>query len=126
MKSRTAIIVATALLMLSTAVPAASNDNDAKYNDSIWLPMNARLHNWRAVSQDEILIWSSPARPYLVRIWRPHRNIRTANAIGVTTTAGRLTTFDSIFVYGQYLPILSIERIDREVAKNMRYKKSKS
>lgn len=116
---KTFLVLAT-LIAMPFAAFATSTDGITG-NDSIWLGGSVRSTNWRAVGRDELIIWSSPKKPYLVKIWRPFRSLKFVNAIGYRTTTNRLTKFDSIYVDGQRLPIKSIVALDPGMAQDMRY-----
>ena len=118
MRNLTISIVAAALVGLSAPVTASTSD-EVRANQSIW--MAGGFSNWRAVSRDELILWATPSRPYLIKIWRPFTSLRFVNTIGVTSTAGRVTKFDKVIVDGQRLPIKSIEALDRETAKDLRW-----
>ncbi len=118
MRNLTLFIVAVALVGLSAPMTASTNE-EIKANQSIW--MRGGFSNWRAVSRDELILWATPSRPYLIKIWRPFTSLRFANTIGVTSSAGRVTKFDNIIVDGQRLPIKSITVLDRETAKELRW-----
>ena len=115
-----------AILAVSTpalAIDASDSASEPKNmrNESIWLGSHGNFASWRPVARDEVILWASPARPYLVKIWRPFTSLKFAHSIRVTTTAGRVTKFDTVIVDGQRLPIKSIIALDRETAKGMRY-----
>ncbi len=112
--------VTATLLAFSVPAPAATT-TEVTANQSIWLGSRGNFNSWRAVSRDELILWASPSRPYLIKIWRPVTSLRFVNAIGVTTTVGRVTKFDKVIVDGQRLPIKSIVALDRETAKNLRW-----
>ena len=116
MKKWTLTIVSAVLLALS--VPATAT-TEARAHQSIWL--GGGYSSWRAISRDELILWAGPSRPYLIKIWRPFRSLRFVNAIGITSTAGRVTKFEKVIVDGQRLPIKSITPLDRETAKNMHW-----
>ena len=118
MRNLTISIVAAALVGLSAPVTASTSD-EVRANQSIW--MAGGFSNWRAVSRDELILWATPSRPYLIKIWRPVTSLRFVNTIGVTSTAGRVTKFDKVIVDGQRLPIKSIKALDRETAKDLRW-----
>ena len=120
------ILIALAITVSVSGPALASGESESKKSDSIFIGSFGQLHSWRAVSRDEIIVWASPSRPYLIKTWRPTSSLRFANAIGVTSTVGRVTTFDKIIVDGQRLPIKSITAIDREAAKSMRWTKKQS
>ncbi len=110
-----------ALIALSSGLP---NAQASRLDDSIWVGSYGGISSWQPVARDELILWASPSRPYLVKIWPSHRSLRFAHTLGVTNTAGRITDFDQIIVDGRRIPIKSIHRIDRQQAKSMRYRKS--
>ena len=122
--------------LLSIAVVAASvafaapsyaaQTNSSVRNDSIWIGSFGRLHSWRAISRDEIVVWASPSRPYLITLSQRNPNLRFAHAIGVTSHTGRITKFESVIADGWRTPIESIVALDRETAKSLRWKKTPS
>lgn len=119
------LAIATALLACTFPTYAASQSGpDINTNQSIWLGYGGGLHNWRAISRDELIIWASPSKPYLVRIRRPFRSLRFVHTIGVSSTTGRITRFDNVIVAGQRLPIMSIVALDRETAKSLKWSSS--
>ena len=118
MRNLTLFIAAVALVGLSAPVNASTNE-EVKANQSIW--MGSGFSNWRAVSRDELILWATPSRPYLIKIWRPFTSLRFVNTIGVTSSAGRVTKFDKVIVDGQRLSIKSITALDRETAKDLRW-----
>jgi len=122
MKKCTLAFVFAALMALSVPTMATSNsDSEIRTNQSIWIGSAGRFNNWRAVSRDELILWASPSKPYLVKIWRPFTSLRFVHTIGVSTTAGRVSKFDYVIVDGQRYPIKSIVALDRETAKEMRW-----
>jgi len=124
MNRKTMIALLAALFAVSTpAIAVSSSKAEMKSSDSIWLPGGGRNYGWRAIAKDEVILWASPSRPYLVKIWRPISSLRFANSIGVTSTGGRVTKFDQVIVDGQRLPIRSIVALDKETAKSLRWQK---
>ena len=119
MRNLTLSIVAAVLVGLSAPVTASASE-DVTVNQSIWIGVG--FSNWRAVSRDEVIVWATPSRPYLIKIWRPFTSLRFVNTIGVTTSAGRVTKFDKVIVDGQRLPIKSITALDRQTAKELRWR----
>lgn len=118
-------LAACALTALATpALAASGSTTGSQANQSIWLPHGAGIMNWRAIGRDELIIWASPSKPYLVTIWRPYTSLRFVHTIGVTSTTGRVTKFDNVIVDGQRLPIKSIVALDREIAKDLRWEKN--
>ena len=126
MKKCTLALVFATMLALSAPTMATSNsdsdsDSEIKTNQSIWIGNHGRFNSWRAVSRDEFILWASPSKPYLVKIWRPFTSLRFVHTIGVSTTAGRVSKFNYVIVDGQRRPIKSIVALDRETAKGMRW-----
>ncbi len=122
MKKCTLAFVSAALLALSAPTMATvSSGSEISTNQSAWIGGAGRISNWRAVSRDELILWTSPSKPYLVKIWRPFTSLRFVHTIGVSSTAGRVSKFDYVIVDGQRYPIKSIVALDRETAKEMRW-----
>lgn len=113
-------VTGAALLLSLPAIAGADSESKRKANASIWIGAYGSFSSWQVVDDDELILWASPSRPYLVKIWRPLSSLRFAHAIGVTNTVGRITRFDRVIVDGERLPIRSIEALDRETAKNLR------
>lgn len=116
-----AVVLSISAPALAIGASESTSETRNMRSESIWLGSHGRFNGWRAVARDEVILWASPSRPYLVKTWRPFRSFKFAHSIGVTTTAGRVTKFDSVLVDGQRLPIKSIVALDRETAKAMRY-----
>lgn len=109
-------LFATALLA-APAFAAQGTDEGAK-SDTIWVGgFGSGLHDWRAISKTELIIWASPGRPYLVTVGRSAWGLRHARTIGVTSTAGHISKFERVIVDGWSVPIKSIVAIDRHTAK---------
>ena len=122
MKTRIFPLVFAGLLASSAAfAPIAMAATSA---DSIWIGSYGSISNWRPVARDELIIWNGPSKAYLVKVWPSAGGLRFAETIGVTRTAGRITKFDTVLVRGQRLPIKQIQRLDPEVARAMRYRRS--
>jgi hypothetical protein len=118
------ILISAALLALATPTLAASKSgSEFTGNQSIWLGSGGSFNHWRPVSRDQFIIWASPSKPYLVKIWRPFTSLRFVHSIGVTSTTGRVTRFDNVIVDGQRLPIKSIVALDPETAKELRWRR---
>lgn len=122
MKHRIFRIVCAGLLASSAALAPLANA--AHRGDEIWVGTYGSISAWRPVARDELVLWNGPSRAYLVKVWRPAYGLRFAETIGVTRTAGRITKFDTVLVRDQRLPIREIRRLDPEVARAMRYRRS--
>lgn len=117
------LTLATASL-LSLSVPslaAATSGSGQSVNDSIWLGYGGRFSDWRPIARDELIVWTTRSKPYLVKIWRPSTSLRFVQSIGFSSLGGRVTHFDHIYVDGQRLPIKSIVALDKEEAELLRW-----
>ena len=124
-RSKQLPIVTLLTLSFVLALPSIALSKEASSgarSDSIWVGSYGRLHNWKAVSRNEVVLWTSPLKAYLVTVRTPFNGLRFAQTIGVTSFAGRIGKFDSILVNGWRLPIESIVKIDRETAKSLRWR----
>ena len=122
-------LAAVAILTLTAAFAApsyAARTEASARSDSIWIGNFGRLHSWRAISRDELVVWASPSRPYLITLSHRNPNLRFAHAIGVTSHTGRITKFESVIVDGWRTPIRSIVALDRETAKSLRWDKTRN
>ena len=118
--SSAAVVVTLAMMLAPVAM--SKEVSPQIRSDSIRLSSLNRVHSWKAVSRNEIVLSISPFKSYLVTLSTPFNGLRFAQAIGVTTMAGRISRFDAILVEGRRLPIESIIEIDRETAKSMRWR----
>ncbi|MEM8682815.1 MAG: DUF6491 family protein [Pseudomonadota bacterium] len=125
MKGKTKLLSTVILAASVTFAPPsyAAHSSSSVQSESIWIGSFGRLHNWRAISRDEIVVWASPSRPYLIKLSHRNPNLRFAHAIGVTSHTGRITKFESVIADGWRTPIESILALDRETAKTLRWKK---
>ncbi|OLB10544.1 MAG: hypothetical protein AUH10_11915 [Gammaproteobacteria bacterium 13_2_20CM_66_19] len=61
-----------------------------------WL---GRFDSWQPVGRDELVVFTSPSDAYLLKVAQPCQNLQFANRIGVTSTAGSVSSrFDSVIV----------------------------
>lgn len=91
---------------------------------SIWVGTYGDIDSFKAVGRDQIVVWTSPSRAYLLSLRGSAPELRFANAIAVTKTGGRVTHFDKIIVEGRRLPIQSIRAIEPAYAKSLRWPKA--
>ena len=126
MKSWLLTLATAALLSLSVSTFAATkSEPGSRANDTIRLTYGNGFASWRPIARDELIVWATRSKPYRVKIWRPASGLRFANAIGFTSFAGRVTKFDSVYIDGQRLPIVSIVALDREEAELLRWQDKK-
>ncbi len=120
-------IIFAAVLMLAGSLSAHATTSDGRADEYARpVPVDSmvtfgRMHSWRAIDRDTLIIWTSALRPYLVELARPSADIRFAERIGVTGFGGRVhSRFDSVLVRGLRYPIAEIYRISPEYAKTLR------
>ena len=107
--------------LLAAAGPALAHKAPKHLDDAIWVGSHGTFRSWRPVARDELVVWASPSRAYLVKIWRPFTSLRFVDTVGVTRTAGRVTALDRVIVAGQSVPIKSIQRLHPQVARELRW-----
>ena len=125
-KTKMASIAILAASVAFVAPSYAARTEASVGSESIWIGSFGRLHSWRAISRDEIVVWASPSRPYLIKLSHRNPNLRFAHVIGVTSHTGHITKFESVIVDGWRTPIKSIVALDRETAKSLRWKKAQT
>lgn len=76
--------------------------------------------DWNALDRDTLIVWASPSRAYLIELQRPSHDLRFAQAIGLTSTAGRVAAgFDDVLIEGWSYRIKSIHALDRARTKEL-------
>ena len=89
--------------------------------DRIWVP---RISGFKAVGPKQVVLYTTPSKPYLITLRSRAQGLRFSNAIGVTSTGRSIyARFDSLLVDGFRYPIESITAIDRTTAKSLNWKK---
>lgn len=72
-----------------------------------------RFDGWKAVSRDEALIWTTPAKAYLVKVESPCEDLRFATRVGLTSTLDAVYShFDHVTVRGRQCRIELIRPVD--------------
>ncbi len=78
-----------------------------------------RLDGWRAVDRNTLIVWTTPFKPYLIKLRRPASALRFAEYIGVTSTAGTVRArLDNVRVDGFRYPIKSIHPLTKQQARH--------
>jgi hypothetical protein len=115
----------TALLALGatgpgwTATTAPASADPSGYEQVDRFNHFGRFDNWRAVDRDTLIVWTTPARAYLIELTRGSSDLRFAEAIGVTSTIGKTYAgLDSVLVRGSDYPIKAIYRLSRDQARS--------
>src|SRR5688572_19967793 len=72
-----------------------------------------RFDGWKAVSRDEALVWTTPAKAYLLKVESTCEDLRFANRISLTSTYDALYShFDHVRVGGWRCRIELIRPVD--------------
>jgi hypothetical protein len=121
---RKLFFAALAVVCGSLTAQAMTNDGQAVINVYAEpvksMPALGRIHSWRALDNDTLIVWATAFRPYLVELRWPSPDMRFTQVIGVTETTGRVhSRFDSVLVRGIRYPIDGIYRLSPEVAKSL-------
>ncbi len=113
-----AVLLWTIALPTSAMANAAPSDVVDDLNQVSSFQMLGRMDSWNDLGRGSLIIWLSPARPYLLTLQGKAHDLRYVNHIGITTTAGRVSAgFDEVIVNGWRYPIASIYELDRPTAK---------
>ena len=78
-----------------------------------------RLTGWNAVDERHLIIHTGPSDSYLISLTVTCRNLRTAEDIALSTTAGSVTHLDKVIVHDrptgvtEHCPIESIHALER-------------
>ena len=111
--------LATLLALGATSPSWAAGTESAAYEPVDSIHHFGRIDSWRAIDHDTLIVWTTPARPYLIELQRRSPDLRNVEVIGMTSTVG--TTYaklDSIRVRGLTYPIEAIYKLSREQARN--------
>jgi hypothetical protein len=75
-----------------------------------WL---GRFDGWNPIGRDELVVWTTPSNAYLIKVTQPCDDLRFANRVELTSTAGTVNSlFDFVKVRGWRCPIQQIRPID--------------
>lgn len=56
------------------------------------------LYSWEAVGPTQLVLWATPWEAYFVTVSPPCQNLEWTNRIGVTSTGGTVSHFESVLV----------------------------
>ncbi len=76
---------------------------------SFWL---SRFDGWSAVDDDQLVVWSGVNKAYLIKVVGFCPDLKFANAIGITSTAGTVDKFEKVIVGRDRCMISEIRPID--------------
>ena len=78
------------------------------------------INGWQELDQKSLIIWTTPSRPYLVKLARPSHDLSFVQRIGVTSMAGTVKPkFDSVVVEGMRYPISGIYALTTSEARRI-------
>ena len=84
-----------ALLAACGGIPLHESDQEVR-DRFTWL---GRFDSWQPVGRYELVVSTSPSDAYLLKVAPPCQNLQFANRIGLTSTAGSVSSrFDSVIV----------------------------
>jgi Family of unknown function (DUF6491) len=123
MKTVRTTVVAVLLLLVPWFAYASTNAAEAEHDDFgvsevRSFPLFGNAYNWRALSDDSLIVWTTPSRPYLLQLNRRSPELKFKIGIGLTSFGGRVSAkFDDVVVDGWKYPIKAIYQLDRDTAK---------
>lgn len=122
---KTILLTAVSLICFAGAAQASSvtSDHDGFTGPERVSEIHAfrSIDGWRPIDDDTLIVWATPFRPYLLELSRRSFDLRFADVIGVTSTAGTVyEKFDDIVVGGLRYPIKAIYKLDPESARHMK------
>lgn len=80
-----------------------------------------RLDDFYPIDRDTLIVWATPAEPYLVELSRRSTHLPYAETIGVTSTQNTVhAKLDSVRVRGLDYPIRAIYKLSRHEARELR------
>jgi hypothetical protein len=72
-----------------------------------------RLDGWQSLGPNQLILWSTPWDAYLVTVAGPCPELEFTNRLGVTSTVGTVSRFESIVVrHHERCPIGEIRPLD--------------
>lgn len=78
-------------------------------------------YSFTALDDRTLIVWATPFKPYLVELRFPARDLKWAQAVGVTQFGSRVHAgFDSVQVRGFRYPIDGIYKLSREQARELK------
>ena len=95
---------------------AKSDQVLARYEPYIGEPIDGftafRQQSWQPVSRNQLILWANMNDAYLLTITNNCPDLTFSNAIGVSSTASRVSRFDHVTVRGDRCLIQKIQPID--------------
>jgi hypothetical protein len=93
-----------------------------------WL---GRFDSWEPLSNDQLVVYTTPTEAYLLKVWGPCRDLPFATTMGLSSTGRTVYSgLDSVVVRGQRCPISEVRPVDvkkmREEMKAQRAEKAQA
>lgn len=110
-------LAATAQATVQNSAPATTG-----YKEVNSISALTPLYSYDVLSDDSLIIWTNPFRPYLVklRVPVPAHDLQFSHVIGVTSSTGRIyARFDAIRVGGMRYSIKNIYQLTRDQARKL-------
>lgn len=115
----TALVVLGAPSLAWAASADPSDSDSAAYEQVDRFHHFDRFDSWRVVDRNTLIVWTTPARAYLIELMRGSPDLRFAEVIGITSTIGTsYAKLDSVHVRGFDYPIKAIYKLSREDARS--------
>ncbi len=100
------------------AEAVVQQDSGPRYIQVDRIPALTRLHSWKAVDKDTLIVWATAFQPYLVELDQPSHDLKFAETIGLSEFAGSIhSKFDSVYVRGITYRIDAIYKLTPEEAR---------
>jgi hypothetical protein len=79
------------------------------------------MYSWEAVGPYQVVLWSTPWDAYFVTVQQPCIDLQWVQRVGVTSTAGTVSHFESLLLpHHERCPIMEIRAIDTKQLKAAR------
>jgi hypothetical protein len=115
-----ASVIASLVLATATAAAAEPTERPALRTEVKSFNLVGSLNGWHALDRESLVVWTSPSKAYLIQLQRPSFDLRHAEAIGLTSIAGRVSAgFDQVLVDGWRYQIKSIQALDADYARDL-------
>jgi hypothetical protein len=80
-----------------------------------------QMYSWEAVGPYQVVLWATPWDAYFVTVQQPCFDLQWVQRIGVTSTAGTVSRFESLLLpHHERCPITEIRAIDTKQLKAAR------
>jgi Family of unknown function (DUF6491) len=128
-KARAAVVITGTVTALAGCTTGVPRHNEltlvSDYVTSAGPPVDRfhtfRPYSWESVGGNQLVLWASPRDAYLITVWSSCTGLPFAYSIGLKTTTGTVSRFDSVLLPDRTrCPISDIRRIDLLKVKEVR------